>query len=193
MPCPPACATCGRLRATALAIVGADGIEALTLERLAAEAHLSPEHFNAHYPTASACLCDTYEEVARRIYEDFAAAFAAEQGWRDALRVATTTLVRRMAAFPNEGRLCFAEILQGDYELLRRREASRQRLLRLFSRELKRRCDYPEPVTMQLELLIGGGFQAIASAVAEDRLLTESETLAADLESRMFVFDLVAA
>jgi AcrR family transcriptional regulator len=193
MPCRPACATCEHLRAAALAIVGADGIEALTLERLAAEANLPSEKVRVHYPTASDCLYDTYEEVARSIYDDFAAAFTAEPGWRDALRVATKTLVRRMAARPNEARLCFAEILQGDYELLRRREASRQRLLRLFARELRRRCDYPEPVTMQLELLIGGGFQAIAGAVAEDRLLTESERLAADLESRMFVFELVAA
>jgi hypothetical protein len=191
-PCSSACPTCARLRATALTIVGADGIDGLTYARLAEDAQLSGESARDHYPTASACLCDTYEEVSRSIYEDFKSAFAVQPGWRDALRLATRTLVHRITKHPDEARLCFAEILQGDHELLRRREASRQRMVGLFERELRRRCDWPEPVRMQVELLLGGGFHAIASAVTEDRL-TESESLNAELESRMSVFEPLAA
>jgi hypothetical protein len=192
MPCPPACATCADLRATALSIVGTDGIDALTLERLAADAHQPADDIKAHYPTAPDCLYDTYEAVAKSIYEDFAAAFTAEQGWRDALRLGSTTLVRRMAARPTEARLCFIEIFHADSELLRRREANRRRLVALFVRERERRCGCSESLKMQLELLIGAAFQAMASAVAQDRV-TEDETLAAELESRAFIFEPAAA
>lgn len=173
-------------------IVGEDGIDALTVERLASESGLIPERVVEHYRTATECLYDTYEEVAASIYEDFAAAFAAVSGWRDALRRVSVTLLSRMAAHPAEARLCFAEILQGDYELLRRREASRRRLVQLFVTELGKRRDEPELFEMQLELLIGAGFQAIAAAVAEDRV-AELESLASELESRAFVFEPVAA
>jgi AcrR family transcriptional regulator len=180
------------LRATALEIVGRDGIDGVTFERLGAQAQMPPEIVQAHYPTVAACLYDTYEKVAYSIYKDFATGFAAVPGWRNALRHVGATLLRRMAANPAEARLCFAEILQGDYELLRRREASRRRLISLFVRELGKRRDRPEDFRMQLELLIGSTFQAIASAVAEDRL-DEFEQLASELESRAFVFEPVAA
>jgi AcrR family transcriptional regulator len=192
MPCRPACPACARLRATSLRTVGTDGIDALTIERLSRDVHLPPETVQAHYPNASDCLYDTYEEVALSIYEDFVAAFAAEQRWHDALRLAVRTLVQRMADRPAEARLCFAEILLGDYELLRRREASRRRLLELFVREHARRCDYPEHSPVHMELLIGAGFQAIASAVAEERV-AQRETLAAELESRALIFEPAAA
>jgi len=190
--CSPACGTCAHLRARALEIVGADGIDVLTLERLAAEGDLAVEVVVEHYPAADVCLYDTYEEVASSIRQDFVRAFAAEPGWRNALRLASDTLLRRMAANPAEARLCFAEIFRGGHELLRRRETSRRRLVELFVVELGKRRDRPELLRTQLELLIGAGFQAIAAAVAEDRVAM-LETLAPELETRAFVFDPVAA
>jgi hypothetical protein len=162
------------------------------MERLAAESGIAPDRLCRHYSTASRCLYDTYEEVALSIYRDFAWAFGAVEGWRNALRLASRTLLRRLAADPAQARLCFAEILHGDYELLRRREVSRRRLLDLFVTELGRRREHPEQFRMQLELLLGAGFQAIAAAVADDRI-AELETLAPELESRAFVFEPVAA
>lgn len=138
------------------------------------------------------CLCDIYDEVALSVYHDFAAAFAAARGWRDALRTAAVTLLRRMASRPAEARLCFAEIPRGDHELLRRRVASRGRLVHLFVRELGKRRDDAEAVQMQLELLIGASFHAIAAAVAKDRV-ADLEALAPELEARACVFEPVAA
>jgi AcrR family transcriptional regulator len=175
-----------------LTIVGTDGIDAVTTRRLAEDAQLAPETVETHYPAPSDCLYDTYDEVARSIYQDFRAAFASEPGWRNALRLASRTLLRRLVDRPAEARLCFAEILHGDYELLRRRELNRRRLVGLFVGELRRRCDYPEPYGMQIELLIGASFQAIAGAVAEGRL-ADYQRLAAELESRAVVFEPVAA
>jgi hypothetical protein len=175
-----------------LAIVGEDGIDGLSVERLAAWSGLSPEQLVAHYPTSPACLYDTYEEVALSIYRDFEWAFGATQGWRNALRLAASTLLQRMANAPAEARLCFAEILQGDYELLRRREASRRRLVELFVSELGRRREDPELFRMQLELLIGAAFQTIAASVADDGT-AQLEGLSSELESRAFVFEPVAA
>lgn len=190
--CVPACPTCSQLRADALRIIGSEGIDGLTIYRLAGESGLAAEQVMAHYPTASGCLYDTYEEVALSIYLEFRWAFESEEGWRDALQLAATTLLRRIGANPAEARLCFAEILQGDYELLRRREASRRRLVNLFVSELGRRREDAETFRVQLELLIGVGFQTIAAAVLEERV-GELDELSAELESRAFLFEPVAA
>jgi hypothetical protein len=196
MSCVLDCPACRHLRATALDVVGSGGIYALTMSRLASESGLTVDELRAHYPTAEACLYDTYEEVALEIYHEFASAFITKPRWRSALRFASSRLLARMAARPAEARLCFAEILQGDYELLRRREASRTRLVELFVAEFGKRCSEPEEFRIQLELLIGAGFQtiaaAVADAIAEDRL-EELLELEPELESRSFVFDRLAA
>jgi hypothetical protein len=190
--CVPACPTCADLRKAALTIVGDEAIDALTDVRLAAEGGLSVEELKRHYATAALCLYQTYDEVALSIYRDFERCFAAERGWRDGLRLAASTLLGRMAARPAEARLCFAEILRGDCELLRHREASRRRLHDLFMRELGKRCEQPGLFAIQLELLIGAEFQAIAAAVGEDHI-SQLPALDAELESRAHVFEPVAA
>lgn len=190
--CPPECPQCTRLRAATLSIVGAEGLSALTDERLAQATGLDGRALAAHYDSAASCLYATYEEVAGGIYQDFARAMAAQPGWYDALRAGGLTLLHRLTARPAEARLCFAEILHGDYELLRRREASRRRLVTLFVRELGRRHQEPEQYRMQLELLIGACFQAIAAAVAERRA-AELERLFPELESRAYVFEAASA
>jgi len=153
---------------------------------------LSPDEVRAHYATVESCLHDTYDEVARSIYEDFAEAFAAEQGWRDGLRLGANTLLRRMAAKPDEARFCFVEVLGGDHELLRRRDASRRRLIALFMGELRRECDKPELFAMQLELLIGSTFQTIAASIAHGEP-AHLPALEPEIESRAYVFAPVAA
>jgi AcrR family transcriptional regulator len=186
----PGCPTCARLRAAALSIVGADGIGAVSLERLSREAAVSPEELREHYPTAASCLCETYEEVSRSVLEDFAEAFRAVPSWRGALRLAGRRLLRRMAARPAEARLCFVEVLRGDHELLCRRVAARRRMVELFARELRRRRgeDEQDVHEMQLELLIGAGFQAIAAAVAAGRV-EELPELEPELTERAYVFE----
>ncbi len=181
-----------RLRAAALSIVGAAGIDALSDEQLVRQAGLDPADLREHYETASACLYATYEDVAAAIYEDFAAALASERGWYDGLRAGAVALLRRLTAHPAQARLCFAEILHGDYELLHRREASRRRLVALFVSELGRRREQPELFSMQLELLIGACFQTIAAAVT-DHGEQPLESLVPELESRAQVFELTAA
>jgi AcrR family transcriptional regulator len=183
---------CVKLRGAALEVVGRDGIEALSTERLADQAGVPADEVAAHYPDARDCLHETYEEVSRSIYEDFARAFAAEEGWRRALMLAARTLLERLAARPAEARLCFQEVLRGDHELLRRRDAARRRMVDLFVEELGRRRDAPEQFRMQLEMLIGAEFQAIAMGVAGGDL-AELPELHLELESRAFVFEPLAA
>jgi AcrR family transcriptional regulator len=190
--CQEQCPICAQLRAATLAIVAEDGLEALTSARLAHEAGVSPEKLHAHYQTVQSCLHDTYEQVARSIYQDFAAAFAAEQGWTDALRLAASTLLRRMAARPDEARFCFIEVLRGDHELLRRRDASRRRLIALLVQQLGRECAQPELFATQLELLIGSSFQTIAASIAH-REPAHLPALEPELESRAYVFAPAAA
>ena len=188
MPCKQSCSTCAELRAAALEIVGSGGIEALTIESLASAASLSPDQVRRHYPSAPVCLSETYEEVSRSVLDDFKAAFKAERGWREALTAGARTLLERMAAHPAEARLCFQEILRADHELLRRRDAARKRMIDLFVRELRRRHGDGPVLRTQLELLIGAGFQAIAVAVAEDRV-AQLPDLLPELTSRAYVFE----
>jgi AcrR family transcriptional regulator len=188
MLCKHWCPTCATLRSGAVEIVGREGIEALTIERLAREAGLTSDEVRAHYPSAADCLSASYEEVSRSILDDFASAFAAEAGWRNALTSAARTLLERMAARPEEARLCFQEVLRGDHELLRRRDEARGRMVDLFVRELRRRQGRWRVPRTQLELLIGAGFQAIAAAVAEGRVHELLELLP-ELTSRAYVFE----
>jgi hypothetical protein len=191
--CTPACSICAQLRAAVLEIVGNDGIEALTKERLSTEAGVAADELDAHYPTVASCLYDTYEEVSLGVYEDFVDAFRAEPAWRRALTIGGRRLLERMAARPAEARLCFVEVLRGDHELLRRRVAARRRMVELFARELRRRLDEQDDVPeMQLELLIGAGFQAIAQAVSDGQVADLPE-LEPELISRANVFEPVPA
>jgi AcrR family transcriptional regulator len=188
MSCEEACPTCARLRLAALLITGERGIEGVTLERLQAETGLPARAVRLHYPTARSCLYDTYEEVAQGIYDDFAEAFAVEPGWRPALRRAGRTLLERITERRAEAQLCFVEVLRGDRELQRRRTASRRRMVDLFVRELGRRRDQPESFRLQLELLVGASFQAIAQVVV-DGTVEELASLEPELETRAFVFE----
>jgi AcrR family transcriptional regulator len=188
MLCRHACPTCATLRSGALEIVGREGIEALTIERLGYQAGLTPDEVRAHYPSAADCLSESYEEVSRSIRDDFAAAFAAEARWRDALTTAARRLLERMAARPEEARLCFQEVLRGDHELLRRRDEARRKMVDLFVGELGRRKGNWRVPRTQLELLIGAGFQDIAAAVAEGRVVGLPELLP-ELTSRANVFE----
>jgi hypothetical protein len=182
--CKPACEGCQRLRDAVLEIIGELGLEAVEDERLSERAGIDVAE---HYDGARACLYDTYQHVALSIYHDFERCFAEVPGWRRGLMLAGHTLLGRLAERPAEARLCFIEILRGDHELLRRRDASRRRLVDLLVRELGRRHEHPEQFRMQLELVIGAGFQAIATAVetGEVEVLTGLEP---ELKTRAFVF-----
>lgn len=190
--CSPACERCATFRAVALRIVGEDGVEAVTAQRLSWAAGVSEDELRRHYRDPLICLGETYEEVSEGIYEDFRRCFDAEPGWRRALMLASRTLLQRMAAYPDEARLCFVEILRSDHELLRRRDRSRRRLVDLFVAELGRRRDHPEQFRLQLELVIGAGFQTIAAAIESGDISGLTE-LANELESRALVFEPVAA
>lgn len=180
------------LRVAALTIIDEVGIDGVTLERLSARTGVPIAAVRVHYPSATACVTDAYEQVSREIYEDFARCLAAEPRWRRALMLASRTLLARLAAHPSEARLCFVEILRADRELLRRRDAGRRRLVDLLVAELGRRRDHPEQFRVQLELLLGAGFQAIA-AVVEAGATAGLPELASELESRALVFEPVAA
>lgn len=192
MSCTEHCSVCDELRAATLAIVGNEGIDVLTTDRLCHAVLLSPDEVRLHYMSAASCLYDTYDEIAWSIYQDFAAAFSSKLRWSDALRCAAHRLLTRMAERPSEARFCFIEVLRGDHELLRRRDASRRRLIGLFMREFARRHESPELFGMQFEMLIGASFQTIAASVLRGGPARLPE-LGPELDSRASVFAPVAA
>jgi AcrR family transcriptional regulator len=167
MSCDPACSTCQQLRESTLDIVGEGGIEALSLEALGGRVGLSPEAVQSHYPTAAGCLYDTYDEVSANVVFGMADAFSQGATWEQGFDLARRRLLERMAANPGEARLCFVEVLRGDDELRRRRNVTRQWILDFVAKEHERRRELEGLGELQAEMLIGAGFQAIATAVAQ--------------------------
>lgn len=192
MSCDPHCPTCAHVRAAVIAIAGAEGIAALSLDRLCETARLTPDQIRAHYPTTRSCLHDAYDALAHSIHDDFVRVFMVEPAWGEALRLATHNLLFRMANQPQEARFFFIEVLRGDHELLLRRDASRKQLVALFERELSRRRGEQPWFRIQVELLIGSAFQTIAAAVERDGA-DELPALGPELARRAFVFEPVAA
>lgn len=169
MACNPDCAPCALLRQAALSLVGAGGLEAVSLEALASSAEIDVVELRGHYATEAECLHDTYEEVAHAVREEIAAAFAEVPSWPDALTLVGKRLLAWMAERPAAARLCFIEVLRGDREMLLRRDAERQRTIDLFVREHRRRRHSENLPELQLELLVSAGFRAIGAVVAEGR------------------------
>jgi AcrR family transcriptional regulator len=181
MSCQPACATCERLREAALSIVGEGGTQALSEQGLAERVGLPPDELARHYPSVGECVYETYDEIVCDILRDMVDAFAGGGGWQSGFELARRRLLERMAAHPAEARLCFVETVRGDRELRRRRDITRRWVVQFLTQEYTRRRHEEELPPLQIELLIGAGFQTISTAVAEgeaDDLVELDEKLA---------------
>ena len=183
MSCEPVCADCERLRGAALGLVGEGGIEAVSHQSLAARTGLPPLDVALHYPSASDCVYETYDEVSAGVLLDMAGAFGEGESWGSGFELSRQRLLVRMAARPAEARLCFVEPMRGDRRLRRRRGANRRWILEFLQSEYDRRRERERLPEIQFELLIGAGFQAISSTVADGHAaeLPELESQLADL------------
>lgn len=167
MSCQPACAICEEAREAVLATVGEGGTEALSEDGLAERVGLPVDELRRHYRTVAECLYETYDEIACEVLRDMVDAFAEGQDWQSGFELARRRLLERMAARPAEARLCFVETVRGDRELRHRRDITRRWIVDFLTREYARRRKEEELPPLQIELLIGAGFQTISSAVAE--------------------------
>jgi AcrR family transcriptional regulator len=167
MSCQPGCATCQELREAALATVGEGGTEALSEHGLAERVGLPPGEFERHYRTAGECLYATYDEIACGVMRDMVDAFTEGEDWQSGFEFARRRLLERMAAHPAEARLCFVETVRGDRELRRRRDITRRWIVEFLTDEYALRRHEEGLPPLQIELLIGAGFQTISTAVAE--------------------------
>ncbi len=179
MACEPSCPECERLRAAALELVGEGGIEALSHHNLGERVGAQPAEVAEHYPTASECLYETYDELAADMLGEVVEAFREGSDWLEGFAISRTRLLERIAANPAEARLCFVETLRGDRELRRRRELGRRRLLEFLAEEHARGGNGDGVQPIQIELLIGAGFHTISAAV------TDGGAELSDLEVRL--------
>lgn len=183
---------CTERPAAALAVSPERGIEALRSERLVDRAGIVMVDLTADNLTPALCGYEAYQAVAETVFTEFAEAFADDEDWRGALRVAARNTLRRMAARPDEARLYFVEVTRGDHGLLERHVAARARLVKLCVDELSRRGGEQDLPEIRVELLIGAGFRAIADAV-EDGRLADLPELERELAQRAWAFEAVAA
>jgi AcrR family transcriptional regulator len=185
MGCEPGCPVCERLRAAALELVGEGGIENLSLEGLAARTGREPAEVTAHYATSSECVYETYDEVACDLRREMVDAFGEASDWQEGFEISRKRMLERLAVNPSEARLCFVETLRGDRELRRRRELNRRSLIEFLTQEYARAANGDGMRPIQIELLIGAGFQVISTAVAQDGGLdlAELDSRLTDLES----------
>jgi hypothetical protein len=110
-------------------------------------------------------------------------AFDDGSDWQERFELSRKRILERLALNPAEARLCFVETLRGDRGLRRRREIHRRSMVDFLTREA-RGADGDGMRPIQIELLIGAGFQAISAAVAQDGGvdLAELSPTLADLE-----------
>ena len=167
MSCEPGCAICEQLRSAALELIGDRGVEALSQERLGEVVGRAPAEVSEHYPTAAECLYDTYDRLACDVLRDMVDAFTEGDDWQSGFDLSRRRLLERMAANPAQARLCFVETTRGDRELRRRRDVTRRWIVEFLMREHERRHEDEPLPAIQLEMLIGAGFQMISSAVAD--------------------------
>jgi AcrR family transcriptional regulator len=165
--------------------VGEEGIEKVSLESLAARAGAQPTEVAAHYATWRECLYETYDEVAGQLRREMMDAFDEGSDWRERFELSRRRILERLALSPAEARLCFVETLRGDRGLRRRRDVNRRSIVDFLTREYARDGDGDGMRPIQIELLIGAGFQAISTAVAHDGGvdLAELDATLADMES----------
>jgi AcrR family transcriptional regulator len=186
MACVPGCQICLRLRRSALATVAEAGLEGLSLDAIASRANLTHAEARRHYADAATCIYETYDDVSASIALDMADAFGQGTSWETGYALARQRLLNRMARRPAEARLCFVEVLRGDRQLRLRREQTRQWIVDFLTGQYEQRRTEEGLPEMQIEMLVGAGFQAISTAVstAEDsatleRWLTELAELLA--------------
>jgi AcrR family transcriptional regulator len=166
MSCKPACSVCERLRTVTLEIVGEDGIDGVTMDRLSHAAGLPVATASRHYAAARDCLYATYDELSFELFLEVTAAFAEATTWESGFELAQRRLLKRMAANPAEARFCYVETLSAERELRCRRDLTRQWIVEFLADELARRHEGDRFSVVQIELLIGACFREISAAVA---------------------------
>jgi AcrR family transcriptional regulator len=167
MSCKPACAICERLRTAALEIVGEAGTEGVTVDSLAERTGVAAPDVVRHYATAADCIYETYDRVECDVLMEMVAAFDEGSDWQSGFEISRRRLFERMATNPAEARLCFVETARGDRELRRRRVDAQRWIVRFLTREHRRWQQHESVPAIQLEMLIGAGFQTISGTVAD--------------------------
>jgi AcrR family transcriptional regulator len=192
MSCEKACGTCASIRSATLQLVGDRGLSGVSIDALVERTKLTPAQLRSHYPTAQACVHDTYERVSMDLLGIMADSFARSRSWSDALTSGVGGVLKRLARRPAEARLCFVEVLRGDRELLWRRENMRRLTVELLTAEHNSRSDAEQLSTMQHEMLVGASFQLISSRV-EDGRINELPELGPELAELAGIFEPIAA
>lgn len=187
-----ACPTCASLRAAAVRLVGDRGLDGLSVTALCDQCGLTPDQLVDHYSSAQACLYDAYDELSHELQLEAADSFDSARDWHDALGIASSRMLCRLAENPGETRLLFVEALRGDRELRRRRERGRQQMVALFLAEHRRCGDLEAMSQIQLEMLLGASFHVIANHVTDGRIEDLPE-LAPELAELAGVFEGLAA
>jgi hypothetical protein len=169
--CSPDCAMCGRLRASAAAAVLIVDGGPVTMAALAMAAGVSLSETRGHCPEgAQQLVAEAYRRAAGELFDNYAAAFHRGRSWPEKLTVALERLLGRLAAEPALAHLCFVAPSSGHQELQEIREAFRERYVRLLDDEQPwdDEIDAQLP-SLQLELMIGAMFRAIADLVRDGR------------------------
>jgi hypothetical protein len=187
--CPPECATCQRLRDAAAAATLMAGGGAVTLADLAAAAGVPATRAIGHCPEgATRVVADAYRRAATELYGEYEASFRLAGSWPENLSASLQRLLRRLAQEPAIAHLCFVAPTSGHEELREIREGFRERYVALLEREHRSRADGEPLPSLQLELMVGAVFRAIAGLVGEGRA-PELPSLLEDVTGAAQVFE----
>jgi AcrR family transcriptional regulator len=190
-PCPPECATCGRLRAAAAPAVLMTGGAEVTMADLAAAAGIPASTIAGHCPEGAArVVADAYRRAAGELFGEYAASFRMADSWPEQLGTSLERLLRRLAAEPALAHLCFVAPAAGGEELLEIRETFRTRYVELLAVEQDRSAEDEDELLpeLALELMVSAVFRTIGTLVAEGRA-PELPTMLEDVRGAAQVFE----
>ncbi len=170
--CPPACATCERLRWAAAPAVLMTGGAAVTMADLAAAAGVPASAVTGHCPEGAAqIVADAYRRTSAELFREYAVSFRLADSWPEKLGAGFERMLGRLAQEPAVAHLCFVAPSSGSEELRAIRETFRTRYVELLVAEQRRHVDDEEQLLpeLALELMVSAVFRVIGELVADGR------------------------
>jgi hypothetical protein len=168
--CLPGCPTCADLRRAAVALVGSEGLEGATQERLGQVAGLEPGTLALHVcGDVHVCVRAAYEEAIEGLQARYAARLHRAATREEGLRDATADLLAYLARHGDVAAFVTVEVLKGGRELLELREELRRRSVANVRRELARFDGGAVASDLQIEMLVATMGHTIARHVDAGR------------------------
>jgi AcrR family transcriptional regulator len=159
--------------------VAMHGYASTSVSMLASEAHVARPAFYRAFPAGKdECFIAAYDAVVSRLAASASKAYETAGGGLSGIEAAFRAVTMEMAQRPEVARLCLIEITALGVPGLKHRDAMLDRIASLLADALQ--ITDKEASHTKIRALVGGGYQLLYLAVAEDRV-SDLPTLVPDI------------